>query len=115
MKKRLTKTLVEVSLLLLPFTTKRVHAVGFDQAAFNDLVSQYLDPLSSALLIICPTVALIAVTASFISWASKDEDDRERNPFTKKVKSILFACVLVSVFSILLKIFGITVSTGTGA
>ena len=116
MKNRISKAMafLSVQLVLLPFVTSKVSAAGFDAAAAQQLVSSYLDPLSNFLLIVCPTVAVVAVSVSFISWAMKDEDDRERSPFTKKVKTILFACVLVSVFSLLLKIFGITVST-TGA
>lgn len=81
---------------------------GFDTATATQLVSAYLDPLSSFLLVLCPTIAIIAASVSFITWAMKDEDERERSPFTKKIKSLIFACVLVSVFSLLLKIFGIS-------
>lgn len=82
---------------------------GFDTSAATALVSAYLDPLSSFLLVLCPTIAIVAASISFITWAMKDEDDRERSPFSKKIKSLVFACVLVTVFSLLLQIFGISV------
>ena len=82
---------------------------GFDTSAATALVAAFLDPLSSFLLALCPTVAVVAASISFITWAMKDEDERERSPFTQKIKRLLIACVAVSIFSLLLKIFGISV------
>lgn len=114
MKNRILNVL---ALIIVPFLLypTRVKAAGFSLDEALSYAQQYTDPMSNFLMIMAPSVAVISTGVSLVTWMLKDEDERERSPFTKKVKNIVIACVIFFSIGVILKIFGVSsdaVTTG---
>lgn len=92
---------------MLLFLISPVAAEGFDEQAAKDLVSKYTTPITNFLLWVVPVATVIVCIANYVTWAMKDERERENSPWSKQIKSVIIGAIVVMSISAILKIFGI--------
>ena len=85
-------------------------ATGFNTSAAKELVKNYTDPFMTFMLWFVPSAGIIAVLVQGVKYILQDEDDRNRNKFSKTMKTILTVCVVLESLSAIFKIIGIAVS-----
>ncbi len=80
-----------------------------DGNALVSLVKSFLDPATTAGLILIPSIFIVYMIVAGIKWYASDEQEQERNPFMKKFRKALFIAVILFSLTAILKIFGISV------
>jgi hypothetical protein len=85
-------------------------ATGFNTSAAKELVTKYTDPFTTFMLWVVPIAGIIAALIQGVKYILQDEDDRNRNKFSKTMKTILTVCVVLESLSAIFKIIGIAVS-----
>ena len=79
-----------------------------DGNALADLIKSYVDPLTTAAMILIPSICILYCLVEGIKWYVKGEQYQQQNPIADKLKkAIIIAVVMFSITSIL-KIFGIS-------
>ncbi len=80
-----------------------------DGNALVSLVKSFLDPATTAGLILIPSIFIVYMIVAGIKWYASDEQEQERNPFMKTFKKALLVAVILFSLTAILKIFGISV------
>lgn len=80
---------------------------GFDLAAAQELFNKYAAPANTFLLWLIPIATGLWVVYKFLTWLPLDEEDKQRKPFFKSIKTVLYAAIVATSISAILKIFGI--------
>lgn len=96
-----------IDLIFLHFFVRIWYEPGFDGDEAYALVNSFLSPITSFLLILVPIVAAAVALWSYISWAMKDEDEREQRPYFKSLKKILIGAIIAESVTVIFKIFGL--------
>ena len=60
-----------------------------DGDALVTLVKSFLDPATTALMIIIPSAAVVYVGVQVVKWYASDEQTQQQNPISKKIKARL--------------------------
>lgn len=105
--KNLKRIIFNMFILMFTIAPMNVYAVGFDIDAAKSLVESFMTPLTSFLLWAVPIAAIAACLASYISWAAKDDDEKEQKPVAKTIKKIIFWAVIAEMISAIFKVFGL--------
>lgn len=105
--KKIQRIITNMFILMFAIAPINVYAVGFDEAAAKALVEQFMTPLTSFLLWAVPIAAIAACLASYISWATKDDDEKEQKPVAKTIKKIIFWAIIAEMISAIFKVFGL--------
>lgn len=85
-------------------------ATGFNTSAAKELVTKYTDPGTTFLLWAVPITGMLAALVHGVRYLLQDEDDRNRNRFSKTMKNILGVCIFLESIAAIFKIIGIAVS-----
>lgn len=80
-----------------------------DGDALVSLVKSFLDPATTAGMIIVPSACVVYCIVQVIKWYAADEQEQQQNPIGKKIKKAVFIAVVLFSLTAILKIFGINV------
>ena len=78
-----------------------------DANALVSLVRSFLDPATTAGMLIIPSACIVYCIVQAIKWYASDEQEQERNPIGKKIKKAIFVAVILFSLTAILRIFGI--------
>ena len=78
-----------------------------DGNALIELVNSYLNPLSTALMVLIPTVCVVYCGIQVVKWYASDEQTQQQNPISRKIKTAVLIAVVMFSLSAILKIFGV--------
>ena len=80
-----------------------------DGDALVALVKTFLDPATTAGMVIVPSACVVYCIVQVIKWYASDEQEQQQNPIGKKLKKAVFIAVILFSLTAILKIFGINV------
>ena len=80
-----------------------------DGNALVSLVKSFLDPATTAGLLIIPPSCMVYCIVQGIKWYASDEQEQQQNPIGKKLKKAIFIAVVLFSLTTILKIFGISI------
>ena len=78
-----------------------------DGNALVSLVRSFLDPATTAGMLIIPSACIVYCIVQAIKWYASDEQDQERNPIGRKIKKAISVAVILFSLTAILRIFGI--------
>ena len=79
-----------------------------DGNALVALVKSFLDPATTAGMLIIPSACVVYCIVQAIKWYASDEQEQQQNPIGKKIKKAIFVAVILFSLTAILRIFGIT-------
>lgn len=82
--------------------------VEFNQGQAKSDINKLCEPVSNFLLASAIPVSLVALGVSYWQWTTKDDEEKEQNPFIKRVKFHVFGFVLYGLSGAMLKWFTIS-------
>ena len=82
-------------------------ANDMDGTALVTLVKSFLDPATTAGMLIIPSACIVYCIVQAIKWYASDEQDQQQNPIGKKIKKAIFVAVVLFSLTAILRIFGI--------
>ena len=82
-------------------------ANDMDGTALVTLVKSFLDPATTAGMLIIPSACVVYCIVQAIKWYASDEQDQQQNPIGKKIKKAIFVAVVLFSLTAILRIFGI--------
>lgn len=82
--------------------------VTFNKEKAQSDIDKLCGPVSNFLLISAIPVSLVALGVSYWQWTTKDDEEKEQNPFVKRVKFHVFGFVLYGLSGAMLKWFTIS-------
>jgi len=91
------KQIITSATVFVMLASININAVSFNEGQAKSDLSSIIDPILRVGTWLCFGVAAIAVVFSFITWAMKDTDEREKSPFTKSVTSIVTGLIMVGI------------------
>ena len=80
-----------------------------DGTALVTLVKKFLDPATTAGMVIVPSACVVYCIVQVIKWYASDEQEQQQNTKKKKLKKAVFIAVILFSLTAILKIFGINV------
>ena len=80
-----------------------------DGDALVRLVKSFLDPATTAGMLIIPSAGVLYIIVQSLKWYASDEQEQQQNPIGKKIKKALILMVVLFSLTAILKIFGINV------
>lgn len=84
-----------------------LYTPGFNGEEAKNFVNSFVQPLTSFLLWAVPVSAIAVCLLSGIGWFTKDEEEKERKPFIKSLKPILYVTLICESITVIFKIFGL--------
>lgn len=79
-----------------------------DGNALAELVKGYVDPLTTAAMILIPSICILYCLVEGIKWYVKGEQYQQQNPITDKLKKAIIIAVVMFSITAILKIFGVS-------
>lgn len=79
-----------------------------DGNALIELVNSFLNPATTAMLVIIPTACVLYCLVCGVKWYASDEQTQQQNPISKKIKNAVVLAVVLFSLTAILKIFGIS-------
>lgn len=79
-----------------------------DGNALISLVKSFLDPATTAGLVLVPSIFTVYMIVEGIKYYFSDPREREQNPFMKTLTRALLVAVILFSLTAILKIFGIS-------
>lgn len=83
-------------------------AVTFNAAQAKTDLTALLNPISNVLIFIALPITIVSIGISYLSWNTKDEEEKESMPFTKIVKKYIIAFIIFGLSGAILKWFTIS-------
>ncbi|MBW9213110.1 MULTISPECIES: hypothetical protein [Terrabacteria group] len=80
---------------------------AIDTMAAKQWLKSWLDPITTLLLWLIPTVAIISMLIAFVGWYGKDEREKQQQPFFKIAKTHIIVLVIAESLTTILKILGL--------
>ena len=80
-----------------------------DGNALVALVKSFLDPATTAGMMIIPSACVVYCIVQTIIFYSQSPADQQQNPIEKKIKKAIAVAVVMFSLTAILKIFGISV------
>ena len=78
-----------------------------DGNALVSLVKSFLDPATTAGMLIIPSAGVLYIIVQSLKWYASDEQEQQQNPIGKKIKKAIFVAVILFSLTAILRIFGI--------
>ena len=78
-----------------------------DGTALVSLVKGFLDPATTAGMLMIPSACVVYCIVQAIKWYASDEQEQQQNPIGKKLKKAIFVAVILFSLTAILRIFGI--------
>ena len=80
-----------------------------DGTALVSLVRSFLDPATTAGMLIIPSACIVYCIVQAIKWYASDDQEQQQNPIGKKIKKAILVAVVLFSLTAILRIFGISV------
>lgn len=78
-----------------------------DANALVSLVKSFLDPATTAGMLIIPSACIVYCIVQTIKWYASDEQEQQQNPIGRKIKKAISVAVILFSLTAILRIFGI--------
>ena len=79
-----------------------------DSNALVSLIKGYTEPLTTAALVLIPSICILYCLVEGIKWYVKGEAYQQQNPLVDKLKKAIIIAVVMFSITAILRIFGIS-------
>lgn len=77
---------------------------GFNTEGIKELISNWIDPLTSTLLWLIPALYAVAAISTSLKWSTKSEREKEQQPLLPLLQKHLVNAVITELIPVIIKI-----------